>query len=128
MSDTSSQSLVPTQVYPESMEPPSTQTYIQPDMGVQAQNPIERLAKTVSAAVSCNAPNIVQVERTQSPSQRAAPVSVEDQLAAYLSFPNPERVQFLENWMCELIDDDGFMTLCQDVEATWRRFAFGTKK
>ncbi|KAJ5173214.1 hypothetical protein N7492_005807 [Penicillium capsulatum] len=54
--------------------------------------------------------------------------TLENQLALYLSSPTPERVAFLENWMCELIEDDGFMRLCQDVEATWRRFAFGIKK
>lgn len=53
--------------------------------------------------------------------------SVEEQLALYVSSPTPERIAFLENWMCELIEDDKFMTLCQDVEATWRRFAFGMK-
>lgn len=52
----------------------------------------------------------------------------EDQLASYLSAPTPERVAFLENWMCELIEDDKFMALCQDVESTWRRFAFGARE
>ncbi|KAJ5717752.1 hypothetical protein N7488_003398 [Penicillium malachiteum] len=52
----------------------------------------------------------------------------EDQLSAYLSAPTAERVALLENWMCELIEDDKFMVLCQDVESTWRRFAFGMKE
>ena len=52
----------------------------------------------------------------------------EDQLAEYLASPTSERIAFLENWMCGLIEDDKFMTLCQDVEGTWRRFAFGQKQ
>lgn len=52
----------------------------------------------------------------------------EDHLAQYLSSPTAERIAFLENWMCELIDDDSFMTLCEDVDGTWRRFAFGQRQ
>ncbi|KAJ5983964.1 hypothetical protein N7481_006063 [Penicillium waksmanii] len=131
MSDASSQSLVPTQPYPEPMEPVSTQPYSQPDKEnqPQPQRPTERIATTVYAAVARNSTsNNIQVRRSQSPTQHAVPPSIEKQLSAYLSSPNPERVEFLENWMCELINDDSFMTLCQDVEATWRRFAFGIKK
>ncbi|OQE06801.1 hypothetical protein PENVUL_c016G03278 [Penicillium vulpinum] len=53
---------------------------------------------------------------------------IEDDLARYLSSPTAERIVFLENWMCELIDDDDFMALCEDVDGTWRRFAFGQRK
>ncbi|KGO69252.1 hypothetical protein PITC_095740 [Penicillium italicum] len=62
-----------------------------------------------------------------SKSNGKAPALAEDCLSQYLSSPTAERVVFLENWMCELIDDDSFMTLCEDVEGTWRRFAFGQK-
>ncbi|KAJ5196115.1 hypothetical protein N7449_006594 [Penicillium cf. viridicatum] len=57
-----------------------------------------------------------------------APGPTEDHLAQYLSSPTAERIAFLENWMCELIDDDSFMTLCEDVDGTWRRFAFGQRQ
>ena len=57
-----------------------------------------------------------------------APTLTEDHLARYLSSPTAERIAFLENWMCELIDDDSFMTLCEDVDGTWRRFAFGQRQ
>ncbi|KAJ5383759.1 hypothetical protein N7517_001670 [Penicillium concentricum] len=56
------------------------------------------------------------------------PAVTEDHLARYLSSPTAERIVFLENWMCELIDDDSFMALCEDVNGTWRRFAFGRKQ
>ncbi|KAJ5776390.1 uncharacterized protein N7511_001401 [Penicillium nucicola] len=58
----------------------------------------------------------------------AVPAMTEDHLAQYLAAPTPERVAFLENWMCDLIEDDRFMSLCQDVEGTWRRFAFGKRQ
>ncbi|KAJ5328044.1 hypothetical protein N7452_008434 [Penicillium brevicompactum] len=64
-------------------------------------------------------------KQEQEPGPRAVPAVMADQLTEYLAHPTPERIAFLENWMCELIEDDGFMTLCQDVEGTWRRFAFG---
>lgn len=54
--------------------------------------------------------------------------STENQLEQYVKSPSAERIAFLENWMCELLDDDKFLTLCQDVEGTWRRFAFGQKR
>ncbi|KAJ5034414.1 hypothetical protein NUH16_005851 [Penicillium rubens] len=57
-----------------------------------------------------------------------APALTEDHLSRYLSSPTAERIAFLENWMCELIDDDKFMTLCEDVDGTWRRFAFGQRQ
>ncbi|KUM59783.1 hypothetical protein ACN42_g7350 [Penicillium freii] len=63
-----------------------------------------------------------------SKSNNKAPGPAEDQLAQYLSSPTAERIAFLENWMCELIDDDSFMTLCEDVDGTWRRFAFGQRQ
>lgn len=128
ISNASSQSLVQTQVYVEPAEPVSTQPYSQPDKEIQLQGPNSQLTTTLCAAVPRDTSNNVQVERTQSPTQPAAPASIEEELTAYLSSPSSERVQFIENWMCELINDDRFMTLCQDVEATWKRFAFGIKK
>ncbi|KAJ5856309.1 uncharacterized protein N7529_010253 [Penicillium soppii] len=64
----------------------------------------------------------------QEPMSRTASAMTEDQLAEYLAFPTSERVVILQNWMCELMEDDKFMALCQDVEGTWRRFAFGQKQ
>jgi hypothetical protein len=56
------------------------------------------------------------------------PVTTEDCLAQYLFSPTTERIAFLENWMCELLDDDKFLSLCQDVDKVWWRFAFGRKQ
>lgn len=66
--------------------------------------------------------------QTTQPVLSRTTTSVEEQLTLYVNSPTPERIAFLENWICELIEDDKFMTLCQDVEATWRRFAFGMKR
>ncbi|KAJ5612527.1 hypothetical protein N7510_005721 [Penicillium lagena] len=53
--------------------------------------------------------------------------SIELSLSQYFSAPTAERTAMLENWMCELLEDDKFMVLCEDVEGVWRRFAFGKK-
>lgn len=122
-SDSQSQSLVPTQPYPDAVdtapaspEPPSTQPYPLST----AVNEFQVPGSTLRAPAG---PNDARVQQTQ-----PAAGTVEDNLALYLASPTPERVAFLENWMCELIEDDKFMQLCQDVEGTWRRFAFGIKK
>lgn len=67
-------------------------------------------------------------KQEQEPAPCAPPSMTEDRLAEYLAHPNTERIAYLENWMCELVEDDKFMALCQDVECTWRRFAFGRRQ
>ncbi|KAJ5773205.1 hypothetical protein N7457_008101 [Penicillium paradoxum] len=61
------------------------------------------------------------------PNNEAA-ATTEDHLAQYLSSPTAERIAFLENWMSELLEDDKFLSLCRDVEGTWKRFVLGQKK
>lgn len=46
-------------------------------------------------------------------------------LTSYLSTPASERATLVENWICEQIEDDAFLQLCQDVEGVWKRVAFG---
>lgn len=134
-SQSQSQSLVPTQPLLDivQMEPlPSQSQVSQPD-SYPNLDPVSEQARIRTghervASVKCglggvsNSNSIAQRELTQS-----ATLS-ENQLSAYLGAPTPERIAFLENWMCELIEDDGFMALCQDVEVIWRRFAFGDRK
>lgn len=69
-----------------------------------------------------------QLVQTQEYIPTCPTTSVEERLEQYIASPGAERIAFLENWMCELIDDDKFLALCQDVEGTWRRFAFGKKR
>ncbi|OQD83435.1 hypothetical protein PENANT_c016G10619 [Penicillium antarcticum] len=87
---------------------------------------IKHSAQKRSIQIASQADTNNVVNDTDAPAH-TVPVMTEDHLAQYLAAPTPERVAFLENWMCGLIEDDRFMTLCQDVEGTWRRFAFGKK-
>jgi hypothetical protein len=48
-------------------------------------------------------------------------------LSAYLTTPESERSQLVNNWICQQLEDDGFRALCQDVERVWQRIAFGTR-
>jgi hypothetical protein len=48
------------------------------------------------------------------------------ELSSYLSAPTQERTARLENWICQNLENDGFIKLCQDVEGIWRRIAFGS--
>lgn len=125
-SESQSQPLIPTQPHPDiadtspiSPEPPSAQPYPLSTTADERQVPSSALQAFNGPAGSSDA----VVQQTQPTAG-----TLEDQLALYLSSPTPERVAFLENWMCDLIEDDNFMQLCQDVEGTWRRFAFGIKK
>lgn len=56
-----------------------------------------------------------------------APVMTSADLSAYLTIPESERSQLVNNWICQQLEDDGFRTLCQDVERVWQRIAFGSR-
>ncbi|KAJ5669670.1 hypothetical protein N7462_010740 [Penicillium macrosclerotiorum] len=131
MSDFSSAPLTSTQPYPE-----TTQTDVfAPDLqGTQpfpfsnatsTQVAPELLVPASQTGLSYN--EAIHSSQAQQSTEHTADISVEDQLSLYLASPTEERIAFLENWMCELIEDEQFMTLCQDVEGTWKRFAFGIK-
>lgn len=126
ISDSPSQSLVPTQPLPDasqisrmSPEPQSTQnTQLYP-------KPVSPMEHYPHASLITTTPTDPYAHGRQA---HQASNLAEEHFSLYLTSPTPERIAFLENWMCELIEDDKFMALCQDVEATWRRFAFGIKK
>ncbi|KAJ5380762.1 uncharacterized protein N7496_003190 [Penicillium cataractarum] len=109
MSELQSQQLIQTQPYPETMEPSQISSHIHATLPYPGAN--------------------TQTQQSVTESSSAAPMgtSVEEQLSQYLKSPTPARSAFLSTWMCELIQDDDFVTLCEDVEGTWRRFAFGMK-
>ncbi|RJE25270.1 hypothetical protein PHISCL_02420 [Aspergillus sclerotialis] len=48
-------------------------------------------------------------------------------LTAYLSNPTDERTAIIQNWFSNLIQDDAFLQLCQDVEGAWGRIALGKR-
>ncbi|KAJ5125802.1 hypothetical protein N7448_005116 [Penicillium atrosanguineum] len=89
--------------------------------------PSQRLPRTMVRGRSPENAD-TQLARTQEYIPTYQVTSTENQLEQYINSPSAERIAFLENWMCELLDDDKFLTLCQDVEGTWRRFAFGQKR
>ncbi|KAJ5928868.1 hypothetical protein N7466_007824 [Penicillium verhagenii] len=129
-----SQPLVPSQLLPDTLQMdhlfPQSQTS-QPEahtsLGrVEYQGNCELESGNV-APMEVGHPVGVVGRRSGIAQPKATNVS-EDQLLAYLRAPEPERITFLENWMCELIEDDTFMALCQDIEMTWQRFAFGVRK
>lgn len=134
-SQSQSKSLVPTQPLLDTlqMEPLPSQTHTsQPDVYPNL-NPFseqgnighehERVASVQTGLGRVGNSNSFAQHKLTQPTATS-----ENQLSTYLGAPTPERIAFLENWMCELIEDDGFMALCQDVEVTWRRFAFGIRK
>ncbi|KAH8427730.1 uncharacterized protein LDX57_005439 [Aspergillus melleus] len=75
-----------------------------------------------NSAQSTSAPNISFPEE-DAERQDLAPALAN--LSSYLSAPTAERTKSLENWICQHIEDDGFIQLCQDVESIWRRIAVG---
>ena len=48
-------------------------------------------------------------------------------LTAYLSNPTSERTAIIQSWVCNLVQDDGFLQLCEDVEGAWGRIALGKR-
>lgn len=66
----------------------------------------------------------VEIQHTRAASQ-GIPISSAD-LSTFLATPESERSQLVNTWICQQLEDDGFRSLCQDVERVWQRIAFGT--
>ncbi|KAJ5495823.1 hypothetical protein N7539_000939 [Penicillium diatomitis] len=125
--------LFQTQALPDTLEPSRQSTQLPPTL------PLPRLDRQVQAEIFTPFVQQSQVDTPMPPEANAPQIQgrpaavrlvhtpVEGQLAEYAKASTTERTAFLENWMCELIEDDNFVTLCEDVENTWRRFAFGAK-
>ncbi|PLN81963.1 hypothetical protein BDW42DRAFT_193355 [Aspergillus taichungensis] len=60
----------------------------------------------------------------QQPQQHPNELTMLD-LSSYFSEPTQQRTAKLQNWICEHLDDDAFLQLCQDVEGAWVRIALG---
>ncbi|KAJ5093876.1 hypothetical protein N7456_009737 [Penicillium angulare] len=131
IADSQSNSPAPTQPYQD--PPPSSQRqapqlseYSRPESAEQPHGVCE-VEMNISHRPRENEKILGAAYTAQSKGIQPGAISAE-QLSTYLSTPTPERIKMLENWMCELIEDDKFMELCQDVEATWKRFAFGARE
>ncbi|KAF3388377.1 hypothetical protein F1880_003733 [Penicillium rolfsii] len=134
MSEPQSQQLIQTQPYPEPMDLSQESARFQailpnPALSTESQQPgpassvagSNKRARTDNGQINAT---IIQAPQSM---RWSVPMSVEEQLSEYVKAPTKERSAFLEQWMCELIQDDNFVSLCEDVEGTWRRFAFGRK-
>lgn len=65
-----------------------------------------------------------QQQALPSPQMTGDPISSAD-LSSYLSTPTAERSALVESWVCQQLESDGFLALCQDMEGVWKRVAFG---
>lgn len=46
-------------------------------------------------------------------------------LSSYSHAPDSERATLVESWICQQLENDGFLQLCVDLEGVWKRIAFG---
>ncbi|KAK2811257.1 hypothetical protein FQN50_002354 [Emmonsiellopsis sp. PD_5] len=81
---------------------------------------IPRTSSIPSQTLSTNVANPIPLHQ----SSNLNDISPSD-LSSYLSTPAPERSAMVESWVCRQLENDAFLALCQDVEAIWRRIAFG---
>ncbi|KAI4115329.1 MAG: hypothetical protein LQ345_004056 [Seirophora villosa] len=62
----------------------------------------------------------------QAPTPALPPTSTDaTQLAAYAAQPEAERLRALEEKVCELVQEEGFVRLVEDVERVWVRIGLG---
>ena len=66
----------------------------------------------------------LQQQQQQQQQQPRQPDPIAD-LTSYTSDPKAERLARLETWICSQIQNDDFISLAEDVEGLWQRFAFG---
>ncbi|KAJ9398051.1 hypothetical protein DTO282F9_4961 [Paecilomyces variotii] len=66
-----------------------------------------------------------QLSTNHSPLSQSLGILSSADLSAYLVKPVPERSALVESWVCQQLEDDGFLSLCQDIEGVWKRITFG---
>lgn len=45
----------------------------------------------------------------------------------YINNSNTNRAALVDTWICNQLQDEAFVALCEDVETVWRRIAFGKR-
>ncbi|EFW21783.1 predicted protein [Coccidioides posadasii str. Silveira] len=98
-----------------------------------ARSAVQLLPQTsnLSYSASSNPPQIPsqQSHIDSQPNISTVPVTsnllTTTDLSSYLSTPTTERSALVESWVCQQLESDGFLALCQDVECVWKRIAFG---
>ncbi|KAJ5720856.1 uncharacterized protein N7483_008790 [Penicillium malachiteum] len=128
VSDSQSQFIAPTQPYLDPFCPAPSSQRQDTQLGKYLSHGSTEQQNVVSGVETIPCSQELDEDVTATTDKGSKSAIPEDQLSAYLSAPTAERVALLENWMCDLIEDDKFMVLCQDVESTWKRFAFGMRE
>ena len=117
--------------------PPPTQQNTQTNANTPYRLTLPQAAVQQGVTMPNNISSIIQQTSNKGPSGSATittnPISntaspqsnIIPDFTSYISAPTTERIARLENWICEHIQDDDFLRLCQDVEGVWKRVAFG---
>lgn len=66
----------------------------------------------------------------QIPAPAPKPVAIpattnQESLAAYAAQPESERLAALDEMICDCLEDENFVKLCEDVEKSWKRVGLG---
>ncbi|KAF3491318.1 uncharacterized protein GIQ15_00835 [Arthroderma uncinatum] len=93
---------------------------ISPQKKGGGQYTIENNTITITDTEASASENINSNRRNE----KSPPFTRED-LASYASLPSAERSDLIESWVCQQLQSDSFITLCQDMEGVWKRVAFG---
>ncbi|KAK2761741.1 hypothetical protein FQN54_001569 [Arachnomyces sp. PD_36] len=114
----------------QSFDLPNTQQTPTPTNKNSNHIPILRETSVPNSPAHPNPPPVST--RMTEPSKPATPpenrntgVLTPSDLSSYLQTPTPERSALVESWVCQQLQDDGFLKLCEDIEGVWRRVAFG---
>ncbi|KAK2745127.1 hypothetical protein FQN57_004034 [Myotisia sp. PD_48] len=119
---------------------PSLSPEKRPYEGNGGNNPVE-LATVRTQGVDSGSTSIPRVEpqpqqqgatETPQPAHQSIPIGTgartairSEDIFSYLSQPDSERSALVETWICEQLQSDEFLALCQEMEGVWRRLAFG---
>lgn len=99
------------------------QAAIQQEASMPTPLVIQQTSKKDPSCATITTNSISNIASAQQPQQQQS--NIIPDLTSYISAPTTERIARLENWICEHIQDDDFLRLCQDVEGVWKRVAFG---
>lgn len=91
------------------------------------------LAQVISAPpTSCQTnektvliPPSQDTQQPQSPQKQEGETISSVDFSAYLANPSADRSALVESWVCQQLESNDFLSLCQDVERVWKRIAFG---
>ena len=59
------------------------------------------------------------------PPQPTKRSTVSEDLAVYAAQSEDERMTYIDDLICECLEDENFGKLCEDVERSWKRIGLG---